>query len=151
MAEMTKTSALPGLAANAQRFGSVCGGGFLLAALGLLDGRRIATHWDSCQALAENFPAVTVDPAALYMVDDRLWTSTGVTTGIGMALAMIANDLNAAIAGEVAKRLILHARRSGYQSLFSPVLQAQVKGDSPFADLIGWIRGNLDAPLDVLP
>lgn len=143
-------AALPELAAKAGRFGSVCSGGFLLAALGLLDGCRVATHWESCQPLAETFPAVSVDPDALYVVDGRLWTSAGVTTGIDMALAMIARDLDAAIAGEVAKRLILYARRPGYQSQFSPVLQAQVKGDSPFADLIGWIQGNLDAPMDVL-
>lgn len=117
--------------------------------LGLLDGHRVATHWDSCAPLAERFPAVTVDPDALSVVDERIWISAGVTTGIDMALAMIARDLDAAIAGKVAKRLILYARRPGYQSQFSPVLQAQVKGDSPFADLIGWIQGNLDAPLDV--
>jgi transcriptional regulator GlxA family with amidase domain len=142
-------AALPALAANAERYGSVCSGGFLLAALGMLDGHRIATHWDSWEFLAEAFPAVNVDPDALYVVDGRLWTSAGVTTGIDMALAMIANDLDATIAGEVAKRLILYARRPGYQSQFSPVLSAQVKGDSPFADLIGWIHASLDAPLDV--
>jgi transcriptional regulator GlxA family with amidase domain len=66
-----------------------------------------------------------------------------------MALAMVANDLDAMIAGEVAKRLILYARRPGYQSQFSPLLQAQVSGDSPFADLVGWIQSNLHADLDV--
>lgn len=142
-------AALPRLAASAERFGSVCSGGFLLASAGLLDGHRIATHWDSCKPLSEAFPAVAVDQDALYVVDGRLWTSAGVTTGIDMALAMIAGDLDASIAGEVAKRLILYARRPGYQSQFSPVLQAQVKGDSPFADLIGWIQANLDTPLDV--
>ena len=142
-------SALPALAGKAERFGSVCSGGFVLAALGLLDGRRIATHWDSCRPLAATFQAVTVDPDALYVVDGRLWTSAGVTTGIDMALAMVADDLDAAIAGEVAKRLILYARRPGYQSQFSPVLAAQTKGESPFADLIAWMQSNLDAPLDV--
>ncbi len=142
-------AAIPALATKAERFGSVCSGGFLLAALGLLDGHRVATHWDSCKPLAETFPMVTVDPDALYVVDDRIWTSAGVTTGIDMALAMVASDLDTAIAGEVAKRLILYARRPGYQSQFSPVLQAQIKGDSPFADLIGWIQSNLDMPLDV--
>ena len=66
-----------------------------------------------------------------------------------MALAMVANDLDATIAGEVAKRLILYARRPGYQSQFSPILQAQVRSDSPFADLIEWIQSNLDTALDV--
>ena len=141
--------ALPQLTAAADRFGAVCSGGFLLAALGLLDGRRIATHWDSCEPLAKTFPGVTVDSDSLYVVDGKLWTSAGVTTGIDMALAMVAGDLDAAIAGEVAKRLVLYARRPGHQSQFSPVLKAQVKGDSPFAELIGWIQSNLDAPLDV--
>jgi transcriptional regulator GlxA family with amidase domain len=149
MADPVLLEAIPHLARTAERFGSVCTGGFLLAALGLLDGRRVASHWDACQPLATAFPKVTVDPDSLYVVDDRLWTSAGVTTGIDMALAMVARDLDAAIAGEVAKRLILYARRPGSQSQFSPVLQAQAKGDSPFAELIGWIGSNLDAPLDV--
>lgn len=142
-------TAIPGLVTEAERFGSVCSGGFLLAALGLLDGRRVATHWDSCRPFAAAFPKVTVDADALYVVDGHLWTSAGVTTGIDMALAMVAQDLDAALAGEVAKRLILYARRPGYQSQFSPILQAQVKGDSPFADVIGWMQQNLSAPLDV--
>jgi transcriptional regulator GlxA family with amidase domain len=83
------------------------------------------------------------------VIDGDLWTSAGVTTGIDMALAMVTHDLDASIAGEVAKRLVLYARRPGYQSQFSPVLKAQVKGDSPFAELIGWIQSNLDASLDV--
>jgi transcriptional regulator GlxA family with amidase domain len=149
MGDPALRASLPALAMNAERFGSVCSGGFLLASLGLLDGHRIAMHWDACKPLANNFPAVSVDPDALFVVDGRLWTSAGVTTGIDMALAMVAQDIDATIAGEVAKRLILYARRPGYQSQFSPVLQAQVKGDSPFADLIGWIQSNLDAELDV--
>lgn len=149
MADPALRAALPQVTETAGRYGSVCTGGFVLAALGLLDGRRVATHWDSCKPFADAFPKVKVDPDALYMVEGRLWTSAGVTTGIDMALAMVARDLDASIAGEVAKRLILYARRPGYQSQFSPVLQAQAKGDSPFADLIGWIQSNLDAVLDV--
>jgi transcriptional regulator GlxA family with amidase domain len=141
--------ALPRLTSKARRFGSVCTGAFVLAALGLLDGRRVATHWDACTPFAEAIPSVTVDPDALYVVDGRLWTSAGVTTGIDMALAMITHDLGAAIAGQVAKRLVLYARRPGNQSQFSPLLQAQVKAASPFADLIEWIQANLDASLDV--
>jgi len=140
---------LPKMASKAQRFGSVCSGVIILARLGLLDGHRVATHWDACTPVAAAFPAVSVDPDSLYVVDGRLWTSAGVTTGIDMALAMVARDLSADIAGEVAKRLVLYARRPGYQSQFSPLLQAQVKADSPFAELIAWILTNLDAPLDV--
>ena len=149
IADTTLRAALPPIVARSERFGSVCTGGFVLAALGLLDGHRVATHWDSCTPFAQAFPETTLDADALYVVDGRLWTSAGVTTGIDMALAMIARDLNATIAGEVARRLVLYARRPGYQSQFSPVLQAQVRGDSPFADLTGWIQANLDGPLDI--
>lgn len=141
--------ALPAMAHAARRFGSVCTGAFVLAALGLLDGHRVATHWDGCAPLAQAFGAVEVDADALYVEDGRCWTSAGVTTGIDMALAMVARDLDAATAGEVAKRLVLYARRPGHQSQFSPLLQAQVKADSPFAELVGWIQANLGAPLDV--
>jgi len=140
---------LPKLAARATRFGSVCSGAFLLANLGMLDGRRVATHWNACGPLAKAFPKIKVDSDALYVVDGSIWTSAGVTTGIDMALAMVAGDLDAAIASEVARGLVLYARRPGYQSQFSPLLQAQTKAASPFADLIAWIMLNLNSPLDV--
>lgn len=149
VANATLREAVPSLAASATRFGSVCTGGFVLASLGLLDGHEVATHWDSSEPLTKTFPHVKVNPDALYVVDGRVWTSGGVTTGIDMALAMIAQDLDATVASEVAKRLVLYARRPGYQSQFSPLLQAQVKGDSPFGELIGWIQSNLDQPLEV--
>lgn len=141
--------ALPPLVRQARRFGSVCTGAFVLAALGLLDGHRVATHWDGCAPLAQAFGALAVDADALYVEDGRCWTSAGVTTGIDMALAMVARDLDAAVAGEIAKRLVLYARRPGHQSQFSPLLQAQVRAGSPFAELIGWIQSNLDEALDV--
>lgn len=137
------------LAGQARRFGSVCSGAFLLAALGLLDGRRAATHWAACAPLAAAFPAVRVDAESLYVHDGRLWTSAGVTTGIDMALAMVGEDRGAAVSGQVAQRLVLYARRPGHQSQFSPLLQAQAKADSPFAELIGWVHAHLDAELDV--
>lgn len=139
----------PRYAEAAERFGSVCSGTFLLAALGLLNGRRVATHWEACAPLAELYPSVTVDPDTLYVADGKVWTSAGVTTGIDMALAMVGQDIDAAIAGSVAKRLVLYARRPGYQSQFSPLLNVQMEADSPFADLIGWMQENLDLPLDV--
>jgi transcriptional regulator GlxA family with amidase domain len=150
LADKTLLTAIPRLASNAERFGSVCSGGFFLAALGLIDGHRVATHWDATGPLAKLYPKVSVDPDALYVVDGRLWTSAGVTCGIDMALAMVAHDFDATIAAEVAKRLVLYARRPGYQSQFSPVLQAQLKADSPFADLIQWIQSNLDKPLAIM-
>jgi transcriptional regulator GlxA family with amidase domain len=140
---------LPQFVLKIPRIGSVCSGAFILAACGLLDGRRTATHWGACAELTEEFPTVTVDSDALYVVDGHLWTSAGVTTGIDMALAMVAYDIDTATASQVAKGLVLYARRPGYQSQFSPLLQAQSKADNPFADLIAWIHANLNAVLDV--
>ena len=125
VADVALRDAVLSLTASAARFGSVCTGGFVLATLSLLDGHEVATHWDSSEPLRKAFPRVKVNPDALYVVDGRIWTSAGVTTGIDMALPMVAQDLDAAVASEVAKRLVLYARRPGYQSQFSPLLQAQ--------------------------
>ena len=135
--------------ARARRYGSVCTGAFVLAACGLLEGRRVATHWEATGVLGRNYPDVEVDANALYVEDGRVWTSAGVTTGIDMCLALVARDLGDAVANAIARRLVLYARRPGYQSQFSTVLAAQEKSDSPFAGLVDWIRAHLDAPLDV--
>jgi transcriptional regulator GlxA family with amidase domain len=120
----------------------------ILASLGLLDGRKAATHWDACDPLAENFTEVRVDPEASYVVDGEVWTSAGVTTGIDMALAMVERDHGAALAGDIAKRLVVYARRPGHQNQFSALLNAQVLADNPFAPLMDWMQGRLDKTLD---
>lgn len=139
----------PRRAVRARRIGSVCSGTFVLAALGLIDGRRVATHWEACGPLAARYPGITVDPEALYVVDGKVWTSAGVTTGIDMALAMVEADCGADVANAIARRLVLYARRPGYQSQFSPLLNARIQAESPFVDLIDWMQNNLDRPLDV--
>ena len=136
-------------APGAKRYGSVCTGAFVLAAAGLLDGRRVATHWASCDRLARNFPALDVDADSLYVVDGKVWTSAGVTTGIDMALALVEADLGAAVANLIARHFVLYARRPGYQSQFSPLLQAQTAAEAPFVGLIDWMQAHLDRPLDV--
>ena len=137
------------VAPRAKRYGSVCTGAFVLAAAGLLDGKRVATHWASCDRLADGFPALNVDADSLYVVDGKVWTSAGVTTGIDMALALVEADLGAATANLIARHFVLYARRPGYQSQFSPLLQAQTAAEAPFAALIDWMQENLDQPLDV--
>jgi transcriptional regulator GlxA family with amidase domain len=132
-----------------RRYGSVCTGTFVLAAWGLLDGKRVATHWASCQRLAAGYPALRVDAESLYVVDGKAWTSAGVTTGIDMALAMVEADHGATVANLIARHFVLYARRPGYQSQFSPLLQAQSAAEAPFAGLIDWMQANLDRPLDV--
>ena len=137
------------VAPKARRYGSVCTGAFVLAAAGLLDGKRVATHWSSCQRLAERFTALEVDADSLYVVDGKVWTSAGVTTGIDMALALVEADLGAALANLIARHFVLYARRPGYQSQFSPLLQAQTAAETPFVELIDWMQAHLDQPLDV--
>ncbi|MFO1160465.1 MAG: GlxA family transcriptional regulator [Reyranellaceae bacterium] len=137
------------VAPHARRYGSVCTGAFVLAAAGLLDGRRVATHWASCDRLARGFPSLDVDAESLYVVDGKVWTSAGVTTGIDMALALVEADLGAALANLIARHFVLYARRPGYQSQFSPLLQAQTAGEAPFAALIEWMQAHLDRKLDV--
>ncbi|WP_194722540.1 GlxA family transcriptional regulator [Noviherbaspirillum malthae] len=134
---------------GAARFGSVCTGALLLARLGLLAGRKVATHWSACAWLAQHFPEVRVDSEALYVEDGRIWTSAGVTTGIDMCLAMVEYDLGASAANRIAERLVLYARRPGYQSQFSPMLRLQSRAGAPFSDLIEWMAAHLDEPLDV--
>ena len=137
------------VAPRTKRFGSVCTGAFVLANAGLLDGKRVATHWSNCARLAERFPALTVDAEALYVVDGKVWTSAGITTGIDMALALVEADLGAATANLIARHFVLYARRPGYQSQFSPLLQAQTAAQAPFAELVDWMHDHLDEPLDV--
>lgn len=131
-------------AAKAARVASVCTGAFVLASWGLLDGRRAATHWEAADELGQRFPTVDVDREALFVEDDGVWTSAGVSTGIDMALALVERDLGREIASKVARRLVLQMRRPGHQSQFSAVLEAQ--GGS-YAELADWIGDNLAADL----
>jgi transcriptional regulator GlxA family with amidase domain len=140
---------IPRFVKRSKRFGSVCSGTFVLASLGLLNGRRVATHWNACDPLAKAYPDLNVDRDVLYVADGKVWTSAGVTTGIDMALSMVTRDLDASVAHAVARQLVLYARRPGYQSQFSPLLRAQLSDDDPFARLIAWMQVNLDENMDV--
>lgn len=134
-------------AGSVERYGSVCSGAFILAAAGLLDGKRATTHWVACETFRELFTRVTLEPDALYVNDGRIWTSAGVTTGIDMALAILAQDHGAGLMGQVAKYLVVYAHRPGHQSQFSGVIDAQTGQDGVFGDLISWLGERLDQPL----
>jgi len=131
-----------------RRIGSVCSGAFVLAAAGLLDGRRVATHWSACKELAAFRPELTVDPNAIFVQEGRVWTSAGVTTGIDMALAMVEEDHGRRVADAIAARLVLYARRPGFQSQFSETLVAQAEASDPLASVVAWARANLRAGID---
>jgi transcriptional regulator GlxA family with amidase domain len=137
------------LAADARRVTSVCSGAFVLAAAGLLDGRRAATHWAECDLLRQTYPAVTVDPDAIYVRDGNVWTSAGVTAGIDLALALVAEDHGRHAAARVARQLVVYLRRSGGQAQFSTLLAAQDAETQPIHDLLAWLPDHLDDDLTV--
>ncbi len=126
-----------------RRTSSVCSGAFVLAAAGLLDGKRATTHWSACDRLAAFRPAVAVDRNAIFVREGSLWTSAGVTTGIDMTLAMVEEDHGRAVADGVAGRLVLYVRRPGFQSQFSDALVAQTAGADPLGGAIAWARAHL--------
>jgi transcriptional regulator GlxA family with amidase domain len=134
----------------ARRIGSVCSGAFILARAGILDGKRAATHWSACAQLAAYRPAVRVDSDAIFVQDGRCWTSAGVTTGIDMALAMVEEDVGRRVADTIAARLVLYARRPGFQSQFSQALVAQSSATDELSRAVSWARENLRAQLDVV-
>ena len=107
------------LAGHARRVVSVCTGTFALAAAGQLDGKRAATHWRHAGALRQQFPAVSVDPDALFVRDGKVFTSAGIAAGMDLALALVEDDLGAEIARTAAKVLVVFLQRPGGQSQFS--------------------------------
>ncbi|MER7048853.1 GlxA family transcriptional regulator [Streptomyces jumonjinensis] len=112
-------SAAGALAERAARVASVCTGAFVLAALGLLDGRRATTHWRHVQALAHRHPRVRVEPDALHVRDGRYLTSAGISAGIDLTLALVEDDHGADTAREIARELVVFMQRPGGQSQFS--------------------------------
>ncbi len=136
-------------AKRAQRVTSVCGGSFLLAEAGLLDGRRATTHWAYCQDMARRYPAVTVDPEPIYVWDGPYVTSAGVTAGIDMALALVEADHGAEFALEIARYLVLFFKRDGGQPQFSGMLDAQLADRVPIRTAQEWVRAHVEHPLPV--
>ena len=137
------------LAGSARRITSVCSGAFVLAAGGLLDGRRATTHWAECQQLATEYPQVSVEDDAIYVRDGDVWTSAGVTAGIDLALAMVADDHGARAAAAVARQLVVYLRRSGGQAQFSTMLAAQAAESEPVRELLTWLPDHLTDDLSV--
>jgi transcriptional regulator GlxA family with amidase domain len=125
-----------------RRLASVCTGAFLLAAAGLLDGRRVATHWRWCAELARRFPALHVERDPIFIEDDGIWTSAGVTAGIDLALAFVDDDLGRAAALAVARELVVFLKRPGGQAQYSVALSLQ-SAEGPFERLHDWIGAHL--------
>jgi transcriptional regulator GlxA family with amidase domain len=129
-------------AAGARRVASVCSGAFLLAAAGLLGGRRVTTHWARARQLAEEFPDVRVDSDPIFIRDGRCWSSAGVTAGMDLALALVEEDLGREAALAVARSLVLFLRRPGDQSQFSTALWSRQPSSDPIRTAVTAIHAD---------
>jgi transcriptional regulator GlxA family with amidase domain len=118
------------VAPSTRRYGSVCTGAFFLAAAGLLDGKRVTTHWAAAEQLARDYPSVTVDADAIHVRDGKLRTAAGVTAGLDLALALVEEDLGRDIAKRVASQLVMFFKRPGGQLQFSRKGEAAPSGRS---------------------
>lgn len=126
-------------AARARRVCSVCTGAFLLASVGILDGRRATTHWNAAERFARLFPEVDLDPDAIFVRDGEVWTSAGVTAGMDLALALVEEDHGRPLALEVSRRMVFFLKRPGGQSQFSAQLAGQLADRDPLRDLQAWV------------
>lgn len=137
------------IAGRIRRVGSVCTGAMLLARAGLLDGRRATTHWNWCQTLIKHAPTADVDPDPIFVRDENVYTSAGVTAGMDLALALVEEDHGSPLALQVARNLVLYLRRPGGQSQFSAALSLQATDRKPLRELEAWVLDNLHNPLTV--
>ncbi len=130
------------------RIASVCSGAYVLAEAGLLDGRRATTHWRRTRHFLATYPKVKLESDRIFVRDGDIWTSAGISAGIDLALAMVAEDFGEEVSRQTARQLVLYARRSGGQSQFSSLLELKAP-TGRFASLLTWARENLNAPLTV--
>jgi transcriptional regulator GlxA family with amidase domain len=136
-------------APSTRRIVSVCTGAYVLAATGLLDGRRITTHWRYADDLACRHPALRVEPDRLFLRDGCFATSGGLTAGMDLALALVEEDLGAPAALEVARYLVMYVKRPGNQAQFSAPLAAQAQGNRRMSSLVDWLMANLGGELTI--
>jgi transcriptional regulator GlxA family with amidase domain len=120
----------------------------MLAQAGILDGRRVTTHWGYARELQSRFPKVKVDEDRIFVIDGPVWTSAGMTAGIDLALAMVERDLGVEIARAVAKKMVVYHRRAGGQSQFSTLLELEPKSDR-IQSAVSYARRNLQTALSV--
>ena len=136
-------------APQARRFGSICTGAFALAAAGLVDGKRVTTHWAFGAELARRNPTTTVDVDPIFIRDGNLYTSAGITAGIDLALALVEDDHGRDLALAVARYLVLFLKRSGGQAQFSTQLAAQFSSVPAIQKIQLWCHDHLDGDLRI--
>lgn len=132
-----------------RRVASICTGAFMLACAGLLNNRKVTTHWLYSEQLAAAYPSVTVEPNRIYVRDGGVYTSGGITAGIDLALALIEEDLGREVPRMVAGTMVVFLRRPGGQAQFTPFLQGEQADCRDIAELKSWILGNSSENLTV--
>ncbi|MBV8163790.1 MAG: helix-turn-helix domain-containing protein [Candidatus Eremiobacteraeota bacterium] len=137
-------------APHVRRIVSVCVGAFVLAPTGLLDGKRVTTHWHHAAKLAQQYPRLKVDKDRIFIKDGKIYSTAGVTVGIDMALSIVEEDIGHSAVAAIAHTLVLYIRRPGNEPQFSNLLaqQANVSG-TPMRDLPAWVKSHLTQKLDV--
>lgn len=133
---------------RARRVAAICVGAFVLAEAGVLDGRRATTHWAYARDMQRQYPKVKVEEDRIFICDDTVWTSAGMTAGIDLALALVEADLGADVARNIARKMVMYHRRAGGQSQFSALLELSPKSDR-IQNALAFARDNLQKPLTV--
>jgi transcriptional regulator GlxA family with amidase domain len=136
-------------AGRSRRVASICTGAFLLAAAGLLDGKRAVTHWNFCDRLAQEFPKVQVLPNPIFLKDGSIYTSAGITAGIDLCLALVEEDHGHQTALRVARQMVMFLVRPGGQAQYSHMLSRQAAASAPLRELQVYMLENLRANLSV--
>jgi transcriptional regulator GlxA family with amidase domain len=131
-----------------RRVAAICTGAFILAEAGLLDGRRVTTHWAFARALQNQYPKVRMEQDSIFIADGPIWTSAGMTAGIDLALGLIEQDFGSALARSVAQKLVVYHRRAGGQSQHSTLLELDAKSDR-IQSALTFAKQNLRTPLSV--
>jgi transcriptional regulator GlxA family with amidase domain len=137
------------MAPRVRRVASICTGAFILAAAGLLNHRRVTTHWQFSELLASLYPSVQVESNLLFARDGNIYTSGGITAGIDLALALVEDDLGREITLAVARTMVVFPQRPGGQSQFKAFLMAEAKNQSDIRELLGWILEHPEEDLSV--
>ncbi|WP_276207102.1 GlxA family transcriptional regulator [Mycobacterium alsense] len=141
--------AIRSIAGRTRRLASICTGSFVLARAGLLDGRRATTHWHDARLFARAFPAVTVEPDAIFVRDGDVYTSAGISSGIDLALALVEADHGTDLVRDVARWLVVYLKRAGGQSQFSVLVEADPPPQSPLRKVTDAISADPAANHDV--
>jgi transcriptional regulator GlxA family with amidase domain len=128
---------------------SQCTGAFVLAAAGLLDGRRATTHWRYSDQLAESFPSVTVDPSVLYVDEGQVLTGAGTAAGVDLCLYLLRREFGASVANAVARDMVVPPHRDGGQAQYVVSPLPEVGDSERLGDVLGWMQANLHEPVTV--